>query len=335
MTADKAAIESFQQDYKAMLSEMEKVVVGCREALENTLVCMLAGGNLLIESSPGLGKTLIAKTISKIVDLKFSRIQFTPDLMPADIVGTTMVDQDASGKKHFKFEPGPIFAQLLLADEINRSTPKTQSALLEAMQERRVTAGGHTYPLESPYFVIGTMNAQDASGTYALPEAQMDRFLFKLTLTKPGIDGLEHISDRAGLADNSKLKTIATAARIEQMKAMVLSVQADEKARQAVIQLILKTNPASDAPTEMARKFLRFGSSPRGAQALVLACKVWALISGRNHIIPQDIARVAHPILGHRLRLNFAGDAEGVSVEDVIDDSVSQVLGTAKARSAA
>ena len=248
------------------------MVVGYDEAIENLLVCFFGGGNVLIDSEPGLGKTLIAKALSRVLDLHCSRIQFTPDLMPADIIGTTIVQQSRGGKKHFAFQKGPVFTQLLLADEINRATPKTQSALLEAMQERHVSAGGHTYPLDQPYFVIATMNSRETGGTYPLPEAQVDRFLFKLALGRPDLDDLQEIS-RRGDDGLSSLAPIIDAERALTMRSLVLAVDVPPEVRRFAIEMVLRTNPASDRCVEDARRYLRYGSSPRGVQALILGAK--------------------------------------------------------------
>jgi MoxR-like ATPase len=327
MTAEN--VKAFMRDFEALRSEMEKVIVGYRDVVENTLICFFAGGNLLIESAPGLGKTLIAKTLSRVLEIKFSRIQFTPDLMPADILGTTVVQESADGKKHFVFEKGPIFTQLLLADEINRATPKTQSALLEAMQERRVTVGGKTHDLDKPYFVIATMNAQETGGTYSLPEAQLDRFFFKVNLEKPSIEALQEISSRASFGGTHELRKIIDAKRAEEMKALVLAAHATSEARKAAIELILRTHPSSEMASKMSSKYLRYGSSPRGAQALILGGKVRALLRGSNKVTPEDIAKVAKPILGHRLNLNFEAEADGVSASNLIDDALKSITGSA------
>ncbi|MCZ7644604.1 MAG: AAA family ATPase [Planctomycetota bacterium] len=234
-------IGAFQRDFNALLEGMRQSVVGCERVLEDLLICFFAGGNLLLESPPGLGKTLIAKTLARVMDVAQSRVQFTPDLMPADIVGTTVVQDGADGNKHFVFQKGPVFTQLLIADEINRATPKTQSALLEAMQERRVTTGGKTYDLDKPYFVIATLNSAEHDGTYALPEAQLDRFLFRLRLPQPGIDQLQAISRSAhrGAASGA----VIDAQRAREMQALVLAVETPDEARRFAVQLILRTHP--------------------------------------------------------------------------------------------
>ena len=317
---DAAAIEAFQKDFATLRDRMATVIVGYDEVIEDLLVCFFAGGNLLIDSAPGLGKTLIAKTLAHVLALKSSRIQFTPDLMPADIIGTTIVQESSDGRKHFVFQKGPVFTQLLLADEINRATPKTQSALLEAMQERHVSAAGKTWDLDQPYFVIATMNSHETGGTYALPEAQVDRFFFKLTLSKPDIDRLQEISRRASGTAFERLEPVIDAARAEAMKALVLAVEAPHDLRRFAIDIVLRTNPASREGSERARKYLRYGSSPRGVQALILGAKVHALVAGRDAPGREDVLAVARPALAHRLILNFEGEADNIRTEDLIDE---------------
>jgi len=305
-------IQKFQKTFADLEAEIGKVIIGYREAVRDTLVCFFAGGNLLIESSPGLGKTLLVKTLSRVVDLKFSRIQFTPDLMPADILGTNIVTEGADGKRYFEFQKGPIFTQLLLADEINRATPKTQSALLEAMQERRVTVAGKTFDLDKPYFVVATQNPQDTDGTYSMPEAQLDRFFFKLVLGKPEIGDLRSISQRASVSGEVELKPVINGQEAEAFKAV----------RHYAIKLILLTHPSSELSLEQPRKYLRYGASPRGVQALILGSKVRALIDGRKSAEPRDVAAVSNQVLGHRLMLNFEGEAENISPASLIQEAL-------------
>jgi len=320
-----AAVAAFGKDFATLRDRMATVIVGYQDVIENLLICFFAGGNLLIDSAPGLGKTLIAKTLAHVLALDASRIQFTPDLMPADIIGTTIVEETTDGKKLFVFQKGPVFTQLLLADEINRATPKTQSALLEAMQERHVSAAGKTFDLDRPYFVIATMNSHETGGTYALPEAQVDRFFFKLTLSKPDIDHLQEISRRSGAAAFAHLEPVVDAARAEAMKTLVLSVEAPHALRRFAIDIVLRTNPASPEGTERAKKYLRYGSSPRGVQALILGAKVRALVAGRDVPTSDDVLAVATPALAHRLILNFEGDADGIRTEDLIDEVVNDM----------
>jgi len=318
-----AQIQKFQSSFAGLEAEIGKVIIGYKEVIRDTLVCFFAGGNLLIESTPGLGKTLLVKTLSRVIDLKFSRIQFTPDLMPADILGTNIVTEGADGKRYFDFQKGPIFTQLLLADEINRATPKTQSALLEAMQERRVTVAGKTFDLDKPYFVVATQNPQDTEGTYSMPEAQLDRFFFKLVLGKPQITDLRSISQRASVAEDVELKPVVNAATAEELKNMVLAIDTPKSVRHYAVKLILLTQPSSEMGMDVARKFLRYGASPRGVQALILGAKVNALLVGRTAAQPSDVDAVANQVLGHRLMLNFEGEAEGVSTRTIISEALS------------
>ncbi len=316
-----AEVKDFQRAFSDLEAEMGKVVVGCRGIIRDMLVCFFAGGNLLIESSPGLGKTLLVKTLSRVIDLKFSRVQFTPDLMPADILGTNIVAEGSDGKRYFEFQKGPIFTQLLLADEINRATPKTQSALLEAMQERRVTIAGKTHDLEQPYFVVATQNPQDTDGTYSMPEAQLDRFFFKLHLEKPDIGAMRAISQQSSSANDTELRRIINGAQAEAFKRLVLSVEAPRTLRQFAIKLILITQPGSAMSLASAKKYLRYGSSPRGVQALILGAKVLALIDGRDTAESRDVIGVARQVLGHRLMLNFEGEAENVTPFSILDEA--------------
>ena len=314
-------VKQFQRAFSDLEAEMSKAVVGCREIIRDMLICFFAGGNLLIESSPGLGKTLLVKTLSRVIDLKFSRVQFTPDLMPADILGTNIVAEGSDGKRYFEFQKGPIFTQLLLADEINRATPKTQSALLEAMQERRVTIAGKTYDLEQPYFVVATQNPQDTDGTYSMPEAQLDRFFFKLHLEKPDIGGMREISQQSSSAGDVELRRIINGVQAEAFKKLVLAVEAPRSLRQFAIRLVLLTQPGSAMSLPSAKKYLRYGSSPRGVQALILGAKVLALIDGRDTAEPKDAMGVARQVLGHRLMLNFEGEAENVTPTIILNEA--------------
>jgi len=314
-----------KRDFETLRDRMATVIVGYRDVIEDLLICFFSGGNLLIDSAPGLGKTLIAKTLAHVMKLDSSRIQFTPDLMPADIIGTTIVQETTDGRKHFIFQKGPVFTQLLLADEINRATPKTQSALLEAMQERHVSAGGRTYDLDQPYFVIATMNSHETGGTYALPEAQVDRFFFKLTLSKPDIDHLQEISRRSGGGAFAGLTPVIDAKRAREMKVLVLSVEAPHALRRFAIDIVLRTNPASPEGSEKTKRYLRYGSSPRGVQALILGAKVRALVGGHDVATPEDVLAVARPALAHRLILNFEGEADGIRTEDLIEEVVNEM----------
>ncbi|MBI2192414.1 MAG: AAA family ATPase [Planctomycetes bacterium] len=307
---------------------MLRIIIGYDSVVEDVLVCFFAGGNLLLESTPGLGKTLIVKTLAEVLDLPFKRIQFTPDLMPSDILGTTIVLETDRGEKVFEFQRGPVFTQILLADEINRATPKTQSALLEAMQERMVSVGGQTYPLDLPYFVLATQNPLDAEGTYSLPEAQIDRFFFKLALRYPDLDHLQRIGEASSGRREVQLRKLLGAREALELQDLVRRVDAGPEANAFAIRIILKTHPASPEGGPNARRFLRYGSSPRGVQALILGGKVRALVAGKAHVEPRHIAAVARQILNHRLILNFEGESEQMRPETLVDEAVGELMGS-------
>jgi MoxR-like ATPase len=274
---------------------------------------------------PGLGKTLLVRTLSQVLDLNFARIQFTPDLMPADITGTNILMEDAQGRKLFQFQPGPIFASIVLADEINRATPKTQSAMLEAMQEHSVTVGGVQYPLEEPFFVLATQNPIEMEGTYPLPEAQMDRFLFKLIVPSPTMSELSAIIDRTTGAVTPQVSKVLDGPQIMAMRQIAREVPIASHVREYAVRLILATHPRSEAATPLVNQFVRFGASPRGAQALVLAAKIRALLDGRYNVAYDDISSVAPAALRHRVLLNFEGQAEGVGTDAIIREVLTRL----------
>src|SRR5947208_4930939 len=280
MTQD-ARVQDFVASFEALRAEVEKVIVGHREIINHVLIGMFAGGHVLLEGVPGLGKTLLIKTLAEGLELSFSRIQFTPDLMPADIIGTNIIVEDADGRKHFQFQSGPIFGHILLADEINRATPKTQSALLEGMQEGAVTVSGSAHPLPSPFFVLATQNPIEMEGTYPLPEAQLDRFLFKLRVEFPSAQDLVEIIDRTTAAAVPQADVAATSGQILEMFRLAREVEVASHVKTYVAQLIQATHPDTAAAASMAKRYVRYGSSPRGVQALILAAKVRALIAGR------------------------------------------------------
>ncbi|OLD54011.1 MAG: AAA family ATPase [Armatimonadetes bacterium 13_1_40CM_3_65_7] len=288
------------------------------------LIALLAGGHVLLEGVPGLGKTLLVKTLSQALDLGFSRIQFTPDLMPADIIGTNVVMQDAAGRRYFEFQRGPVFTQVLLADEINRATPKTQSALLEAMQEHAVTAAGTSYTLTEPFFVLATQNPIEMEGTYPLPEAQLDRFLFKLRVEFPSAPDLVEIINRTTAAAVPQAEVAATAAQILDMLRLAREVEVASHVKESVARLIQATHPDIPAAASMARRYVRYGSSPRGAQALILAAKVRALIAGRANVAFGDLKVLSLPALRHRIILNFEGEAEGINPDAIIQNALEE-----------
>jgi MoxR-like ATPase len=315
-------IQSFRETYTAMREEVGKVIVGNNEIVDGTLIAMLAGGHVLLEGVPGLGKTLLVRTLSQVLHLSFNRIQFTPDLMPADILGTNIVMEVPGGGREFRFQKGPIFAHLLLADEINRATPKTQSALLEAMQEHSVTAGGEIRKLEEPFFVLATQNPIDQEGTYPLPEAQLDRFFFKLIVGYPSAEELSEVLNRTTENRKVEIQSVVTREQMIELQHLVRQVPVASHVRDYAVRLVLATHPKTETAAPITNQYLRFGSSPRGAQSLLLAAKVRALTQGRFNASFEDIQAVVLPTLRHRCILNFEAEAEGVTTDIVL----SQIL---------
>jgi len=304
--------------------EIGKVIVGQEEIVEGVLVALLAGGHVLLEGVPGLGKTMLVRTLAQAVTLKYSRIQFTPDLMPADVIGTAVV-QESDGRKVLDFQPGPIFANLLLADEINRATPKTQSALLEAMQEKQVTVARTSHRLEEPFFVMATQNPLEMEGTYPLPEAQLDRFLFKLRVSFPKREELHRILDRTTFDAAAEVTPVLDGPQIIDMRRVVRAVPIAPHVQEYAVQLVLSTHPESDEPTGLAKKYIRYGSSPRGAQTLVLGSKVRALLDGRYNVSTDDIRALLLPALRHRIILNFDAQADGRAPDDLLEAIAARV----------
>ena len=309
----------------AVRAEISKVIVGQQDVVDGVLICLLAGGHVLLEGVPGLGKTTLLRTLARVLHLKYSRIQFTPDLMPADIVGSMIMETDDRGAKALSFQPGPIFSNLVLADEINRATPKTQSALLEAMQERTVTSGNTTHELDLPFLVMATQNPIEMEGTYPLPEAQLDRFFFKLALAYPSAAEVAAIIERTTAGADVALARVMDAAGIAELKRLVREVPVAEPVRDYAIRLALATRPGSPGATELVNRYVRYGSSPRGPQALVLGAKSRALFDGRLTAGCEDVRAVALPALRHRLLLNFEGEAEGVAAERIVADVLDHV----------
>ncbi|HZU17773.1 MAG TPA: AAA family ATPase [Candidatus Dormibacteraeota bacterium] len=310
--------ERFQEIARAIEEELGKLIVGQQELVRSVLIALVAGGHVLLEGQPGLGKTVLVRSLARVLDLSFSRVQFTPDLMPADVTGTHIVTEEESGRRRFEFQPGPIFANLLLADEINRATPKTQSALLEAMQERQVTVGERTRPLPRPFFVLATQNPIELEGTYPLPEAQLDRFFYKLLVPFPGPTELAEIARRTTGAVEAELAVVAGAEELAQMAALAREVPVAEAVMEAAVNLLLATHPERPEAPEEVRRYVRWGASPRGLQSLVLAGRIRALLEGRYNLAIEDLRAVALPALRHRIFLNFEADAAGVDADQVV-----------------
>ena len=317
--------DSIKKTFDLITDELSKVIVGQTTLIQNILVCLLCGGHALIEGVPGLGKTLIVKTLSQVLDLKYSRIQFTPDLMPADILGTNIVNQDEQGNRYFEFFKGPIFGQVILADEINRATPKTQSALLEAMQEQKVTVFGAEYPLELPFIVLATQNPLEMEGTYPLPEAQIDRFFFKLKINYPSPDQLGEIIEKTTEDYQPELNKVVKAESILEMQRLIKQVPIASHVKNYAVRLVMASHPGDHASIEKTKKYVRFGASPRGVQTLVLAGKVRALFQGRYNASMEDIRAAAKPALRHRIILNLRGEAEGIDSDEIIEDILNGV----------
>ncbi|MCY3718396.1 MAG: MoxR family ATPase [Anaerolineaceae bacterium] len=323
--ADELKLEEFGALAQAIEAEVGRVIVGQREVLRSVLICILGGRHALLEGVPGLGKTMLIRSLGAALDLKFTRIQFTPDLMPADITGTDIMEEGEDGSRLFRFHEGPVFANLVLADEINRATPKTQSALLEAMQEKTVTMAGRSYPLQDPFFVLATQNPLEMEGTYPLPEAQLDRFMFKVRVDFPRPEELIDILERTTGADEIWPRRVANGAQVLQMGRLALTTPVATHLMERAANLILATHPQEAQATELVRQYVRYGSSPRGAQALVIGARVNALLEGRLNVAWEDIEAVAPAALRHRLLLNFEGLAEGTDPDDIIREALHAV----------
>jgi len=321
----KEQIAKFREVYNSLREEIGKVIVGQDAIVDGTLNALFANGHVLLEGVPGLGKTLLVRTLSQVLDLSFNRIQFTPDLMPADVLGTNMVHETDDGKRAFEFQHGPIFAHLVLADEINRATPKTQSAMLEAMQERSVTIGGEIRKLDLPFFVLATQNPIDQEGTYPLPEAQLDRFFYKLLVDYPTAGELSEIVTRTTEGTKVEVSKVVNGATLIELQQLVQQVPVASHVKDYAVRLILATHPNTETAQEITNQFLKFGSSPRGAQALLLGAKVRALTEGRFNVSFDDVAEVALPALRHRLIVNFEAEAEGVTTDLVLQKIMAGV----------
>ena len=328
-------IAQFRQAYSGILAEIGRVMVGQAAIVDGTLQAIFAGGHVLLEGVPGLGKTLLVRTLSEVLDLSFNRIQFTPDLMPADILGTNLVVESPEGRREFQFQKGPIFAHLLLADEINRATPKTQSAMLEAMQEKQVTAGGEIRRLEEPFFVLATQNPIDQEGTYPLPEAQLDRFFFKLVVGYPSAAEMTEVLNRTTEGEKVTPSKVMDGPRLRELQRLVRQVPAASHVKDYAVRLVLATHPKTETASPITNQYLKFGSSPRGAQVLLLAGKVRALTQGRFNVSFDDIQAVTAPALRHRLIPNFEAEAEGVTTDHIIAQILKDVPRDAAAALAA
>ena len=314
-----AEVKELLADVARLREAVAVRIVGQRDVFEGALTCLLCGGHALLEGVPGLGKTLLVRTLAEAMSLSFSRVQFTPDLMPADIVGTNVITED-HGVKRFEFQKGPIFANILLADEINRATPKTQSALLEAMSEGSVTVAKETYRLEKPFFVLATQNPLEMEGTYPLPEAQLDRFFFKLVVEYPDKDDLHTIIDRTTTDEVPQPKAVMEKSRIMEMRELVRKVPLARQIQDYAVRVVLATHPENPEATTMSKQFMRYGASPRGLQAIILAAKIRALLEGRYAVSIDDIRHVAAPALRHRMIMNFEGEAEGIRTDAIIEE---------------
>ncbi len=315
-------VARFKESFQEIAQEVGRLIVGQEELIRFVLFGLFTGGNILLEGVPGLGKTVLVKALSRVLNLKFSRIQFTPDLMPSDILGTNTIVQAEGDRQIIEFQPGPIFAQIILADEINRATPKTQSALLEAMQEHQITVMGKTRILEEPFIVLATQNPIEMEGTYPLPEAQVDRFFFKLDVGFPNIEELVNISIRTTTAEEVALSRIADGETLLSFRQLIREVPVAEGVMEYAARVVLATHPEADNAHPLSKKYIKYGSSPRGMQVLILGGKVNALLSGRYNVAIDDIKAVSKPALRHRLILSFEGEAEGISPDRIIEEII-------------
>ncbi len=312
-------LEEFRRQFRTLKAEIQKLIVGQDEIIEHTLMAMIAGGHVLLEGVPGLGKTMLVRSISQALSLQFKRIQFTPDLMPADLIGTNILIEDASGHSRFEFSPGPIFCNLLLGDEINRATPTTQSALLEAMQEKTVTVAGETKSLDLPFFVLATQNPLEMEGTYPLPEAQLDRFFFKLIVPYPSEDEFEKILDRTTEKETPEIQKVFTGADLLKMGQLAREMPVAPSIKRQAVRLVSATHPESKYADPDIKQYVRYGASPRAGQACILAAKIHAILQGRFHVSGEDIIAVALPVLRHRVMLNFEAQADGLDADSLLD----------------
>jgi MoxR-like ATPase len=316
----KNRVEAYSSKFNSLRAELARVIVGQDETVQSALLALISGGHVLLEGVPGLGKTLLVRTLAEMMDLRFARVQFTPDLMPADIVGTNIIVEGERGERMFRFQPGPVFTNLLLADEINRATPKTQSALLEAMQEQQVTVGRESHKLDGIFFVVATQNPIEMEGTYPLPEAQLDRFIYKLVISYPAKSELVEVMRRTTSKETPHADRVVSPEDLLGMRQLAREVIIAPHVEELAADVVLGTHPTGEGNPESVRRYVRFGASPRGAQAIVLTAKALALLSGRYNVSASDIAAVSKPSLRHRIILNFEGESEGISPDSIIDD---------------
>jgi MoxR-like ATPase len=322
---DAITAESFNANAQAIEQQVASVIVGQQDVIRHMLIAIITGNHVLLEGVPGLGKTTLVRTFAEALDLRFARIQFTPDLMPADIVGTDILEEKEDGKRAFRFQAGPIFSNLVLADEINRATPKTQSALLECMQEKTVTVLGRTYATSQPFFVLATQNPIEMEGTYPLPEAQLDRFMFKLNMAFPNTNELTSIVEGTTGSTSRKASKATTGPVLVAMNAFARQVPAASHVTRAAAAMISATHPTGEGAPEFVRKFVRYGASPRGAQALLLGARVLALLKGRFNVAIEDLKELAPAALRHRMQVNFDAQAEGITTDAVVSEVIKQI----------
>lgn len=325
MEIDEKIIEDIVLKVKSIEEEVGKAIIGQKDIIRQVLLAIFTGGNVLLEGAPGLGKTQLVKTLAKVMDLSFSRIQFTPDLMPADVVGTNIIVKDNNSNNNFEFQKGPVFANLVLADEINRATPKTQSALLEAMQERTVTVGKNTYKLSEPFMVLATQNPIEMEGTYPLPEAQLDRFLFKLDVKFPNLSELQAIMDVTITNKEVELNKIIDGETILEMRKIFREVPISKGVQEYALKVLLATHPENEHAPEVSKKYVSYGASPRAAQAMISAAKIRAIMEGRFNVSFEDIKYVAYPALRHRIFLNFDAISDGITTDGLITEILQSV----------
>lgn len=325
MHSDKESFEKVLNTVLKIEEEVSKHMIGQKEVIRQVIMCMLAGGNVLLEGMPGLGKTRLVNVLGKVMGLEFSRIQFTPDLMPADVTGTNIIDREENGEGVFRFQPGPIFSNIVLADEINRATPKTQSAMLQAMQEKTVTVANTTYTLPNPFFVLATQNPVEMEGTYPLPEAQMDRFLFKLNVSSPGFNELKDIIKLTTANRDENIETVTNADEIIQIQRASKEIPIAEPVLDYAIKIVMATRPDEETSPELVKKYVRYGSSPRGAQAVISTARIRALLCGRYNVSFEDIQTVAYPSLRHRIFVNFDAVSENITPDMIIDGIIKDV----------